>query len=491
MTPRHDDSNSENDVNKTESNNQNNKDTSSHISVESDDIPVVSGKKRRFTVFSRIPILKKLTNPTKNTSRRLKLYEIYKFADNIDIFLMFIGIIAASGVGVTYGAMYWFNRHLLDNLILVGNDSMKMTNTINSNESQATNSSSKYNMTSPYNVIQSMSKNYIIVGGISIFLYWLAWASWMIAAERQIRRIRYKLFRNILCQEIGWFDIHGIGELDNRLNDNLDKVKNGLNEKVPAFLSLVSRIICLLIFAMITGWKLSLVFLSVSPLIILVYRITILITVKYTAIEIEAYSTAASIAEEALENIRTVTSFHGQQKEEERYSQNLLSAKKVGIGKSLCMGISQGLGQLLSFSAITLAFWYGLKLTRTESQNYTPGTLLIVLNSCLSVITLATNFIPCLHTFAEASASGSFVFDMIERKTKIDVSDDEGKKPETIKGDIEFKDVKFSYPTRQESYILQNFSIKIPSGKTIALIGASGCGQQLPGIISLGFIGIY
>ncbi|CAF1398437.1 unnamed protein product, partial [Adineta steineri] len=135
------------------------------------------------------------------------------------------------------------------------------------------------------------------------------------------------------------------------------------------------------------------------------------------------------------------------------------------------MGVSQGLGQLLSFSAITLTLWYGLKLTRTESHHYTPGALF------MNVTILATQFMPCFQTFAEASASGSFVFDMIER-ANINVLDGEGKKPETIKGDIEFKDVTFSYPTRQESCILQNFSMKISSGKTIALVGASGCGKS-------------
>ncbi|CAF1114071.1 unnamed protein product [Adineta steineri] len=483
MTFRHNDSNSENDITKKESNNRNNKDTSSHISVESDNISIVSGEKHRFTFLSRIPLLRKSTKPLKNTSnRRIKLLEIYKFADKVDILLMIIGIIAALATGVSYATMFYFNRQLLDNLILLGNNSMKTTSTnqypADSNECQATYSSNEYNITLPYNAIQSISKNYIILGCISIFLYWVAWASWMTTAERQIRRIRYKLFRNILYQEIGWFDVHSIGELNNRLNDDLDKVKNGINEKVPDFVSLVSRAICLLIYGLIIGWKLSLVFLSVSPLFILMYKITIVIIVKYSAKEIEAYSLASSITDEALGNIRTVTSFHGQQKEEERYSQNLFSATKVGIKKSLCMGVSQGLGQLLSFSAITLTFWYGLKLTRTESQHYTPGTLFMVLTSCLTATVLATQFIPCFRSFAEASASGSFVFDMIERKTKINVSDDEGKKPEIIKGDIEFKNVKFSYPTRQESYILQNFSMKIPSGKTIALVGASGCGKS-------------
>ncbi|CAF1469736.1 unnamed protein product [Adineta steineri] len=236
---------------------------------------------------------------------------------------MIIGIIAASATGVAYAAMFYFNRQLLDNLVFTSNNSMKMTDTnqypADSNECQSTYSSYEHNIISPYNVIQSMSKNYIIIGCISIFLYWVAWASWMIAAERQIRRIRYKLFRNILSQGIGWFDVHSIGELNNHLNDDLDKVKNGINEKVPGFVSLVSRSICVLIYGLIIGWKLSLVFLSVLPLIILVYKITIIIIVKYSIKEIEAYSLASSIAEETLGNIQAVTSFHGQEKEEERF----------------------------------------------------------------------------------------------------------------------------------------------------------------------------
>jgi ABC-type multidrug transport system fused ATPase/permease subunit len=57
---------------------------------------------------------------------------------------------------------------------------------------------------------------------------WLAWDSWMIAAERQIRRIRFLLFRNLLRQEIGWFDVHSTGELNSRLIEDLDKMKDGM-----------------------------------------------------------------------------------------------------------------------------------------------------------------------------------------------------------------------------------------------------------------------
>ena len=69
--------------------------------------------------------------------------------------------------------------------------------------------------------IRPYINDFIILGFVSLIFGWIGWASWIITAERQIRRIRFKLFRNILRQEIGWFDMHNAGELSNRLIDDL------------------------------------------------------------------------------------------------------------------------------------------------------------------------------------------------------------------------------------------------------------------------------
>ena len=96
---------------------------------------------------------------------------------------------------------------------------------------------------SPHEVIQGIVRYYVMLGFLSIFFYWVAWVSWITAAERQVRRIRFvrcresnrsnwidrligfsfALFRNILRQEIGYFDVHNAGELSNRLIDDLGK----------------------------------------------------------------------------------------------------------------------------------------------------------------------------------------------------------------------------------------------------------------------------
>ena len=60
----------------------------------------------------------------------------------------------------------------------------------------------------------------------------------------------------------------------------------------------------------------------------------------------------------------------------------------------------------------------------------------------------------------------------------IDSSSGNGLKPESVIGDIEFNDVYFSYPARKEAHVLTRFSLRIPAGKTVALVGSSGSGKS-------------
>lgn len=75
------------------------------------------------------------------------------------------------------------------------------------------------------------------------------------------------------------------------------------------------------------------------------------------------------------------------------------------------------------------------------------------------------------------------MFETIERKPKIDAYDTNGVVLEDIKGDIELKDVHFRYPARPDVQIFSGFSLFVPSGTTMALVGQSGSGKST--VISL------
>lgn len=90
---------------------------------------------------------------------------------------------------------------------------------------------------------------------------------------------------------------------------------------------------------------------------------------------------------------------------------------------------------------------------------------------------------PNLQALSFALGAGGKVFETIDRTPPIDSASPDGLKPSYCDGEIELQGIDFSYPARAEVQILKNFSLSIPSGKTTALVGASGSGKST--IVSL------
>ena len=87
----------------------------------------------------------------------------------------------------------------------------------------------------------------------------------------------------------------------------------------------------------------------------------------------------------------------------------------------------------------------------------------------------------CLSTLkdiADACSAGKRINMMINRVPKIDSENMEGKILEEVYGEVEFKNIKFAYPSRPENIVCKSLSLKIPAGKTVALVGPSGCGKS-------------
>lgn len=82
-----------------------------------------------------------------------------------------------------------------------------------------------------------------------------------------------------------------------------------------------------------------------------------------------------------------------------------------------------------------------------------------------------------MQTFNQAKAAGKEVFQVINRKPMI-YTNKEGKNLDHVIGSIDICDVHFAYPSRKEMLILQGFSLSIPAGKVVALVGSSGCGKS-------------
>ncbi|XP_038611568.1 phosphatidylcholine translocator ABCB4-like isoform X1 [Tachyglossus aculeatus] len=189
-----------------------------------------------------------------------------------------------------------------------------------------------------------------------------------------------------------------------------------------------------------------------------------------------AYAKAGAVAEEALAAIKTVTAFGGQSRELTRYKRHLEEAEKIGIKKAITANLSLGTAFFLIYASYALAFWYGSSLTL--SKEYTLGNTMTVFFSIIYGAFSVGQAAPCMDAFANARGAARTIFEIIDSNPQIDSFSERGDKPGNLKGNLEFRNVHFSYPARPEVQILKGLNLKVNSGQTVALVGNSGCGKS-------------
>lgn len=317
---------------------------------------------------------------------------------------------------------------------------------------------------------------YSAIGAGVLVAAYIQVSFWCLAAGKQIFKIRKQFFHAIMRQEIGWFDMHDVGELNTRLTDDVSKINEGIGDKIGIFFQSIATFLTGFIVGFTRGWKLTLVILAVSPVLGFSAAIWAKVLSSFTDKELLAYAKAGAVAEEVLAAIRTVIAFGGQKKELDRYNKNLEEAKKLGIKKAVTANISMGAAFLLIYASYALAFWYGTSLVL--SDEYTIGQVLTVFFSVLIGAFSIGQASPSIEAFANARGAAYEIFSIIDNKPSIDSFSKNGYKPDNIKGNLEFKNVHFHYPSRKEVQILKGLNLKVQSGQTVALVGNSGCGKS-------------
>uniref|UniRef100_A0A668U9P8 Uncharacterized protein n=1 Tax=Oreochromis aureus TaxID=47969 RepID=A0A668U9P8_OREAU len=318
---------------------------------------------------------------------------------------------------------------------------------------------------------------YVGIGfGVLIVSYFQI-AFWVTAAAKQTQRIRKTYFRKVMRMEIGWFDCNSVGELNTRISDDINKINSAIADQVSIFIERISTFIFGFMVGFIGGWKLTLVVIAVSPLIGIGAGLMAMAVARLTGRELKAYAKAGAVADEVLSSIRTVAAFGGEEKEAERYDRNLVEAQNWGVKKGTIIGVFQGYLWCIIFLCYGLAFWYGSKLV-IDTKEMTAGTLIQVFFGVLMAAMNLGQASPCLEAFASGRAAAKSIFETIDREPEIDCLSEEGHKLDKVKGDIEFHNITFYYPSRPDVKILDNLSMQIRAGETTAFVGPSGSGKS-------------
>ena len=332
------------------------------------------------------------------------------------------------------------------------------------------------------NSIDKTIKRYLILGSILFISHFLQAFGWQYSAFRQIHRFKEHYFFIIMSQEQAYFDNNNSFELVTKVQMQLQQIELGLGDKFGFVIQKIFNVITGFTISFLVNWKLSLIVLTVAPLtLFLIFYFTSVVK-NASKISKKAYQKAGGIAEEMLYNIQTIYSFLNLDFETQRFNRNIDEVYKCEKDKALKAGLSQSIMGLSSYISFSVAIFFGKKIIINNKINNIEyglrvGDILIVILSMSTAVWSFRSIAPNLKIIIDAATSSKDYFKLCERRPKIYYSEFPIiKNKDEIVGKIEFKNVYFSYDSKKN--ILDNFSLKVDSGKKVALVGESGCGKS-------------
>ncbi|XP_065843600.1 ATP-dependent translocase ABCB1-like [Oscarella lobularis] len=446
--------------------------------------------KRRKTTTHRSSKVSDSSSRVEPKLKPVSYHTLYQFADGIDVIFILLGSVSAiiHGLGwplvcINLGQLIdTFINHFQGNNVTIPDatfDLIQGPNALDSSRSRVMfcNGSMRKPDCLPFE--SEMAKRAIyfaIIGAITLVFAFFQISLWVMASQRQITRMKKAVFKAILAQEVGWFDLHNHAEITSQLVDGIEKVHEGIGDKVGVFIQGLASFVAGLGIAFWKSWEMTLVVLSLVPLLIISLAFISKMVARFSTQVQTAYGRAGVIAEEVLAAIRTVTAFGGQNKAATKYEACLDDARRLGRKKGVSSGVAVGCVYFVLFSMFALAFWYGSKLI--EREEMTPGNVLTTFYALLIGTFMLGYAAPNFFKFATATGAAAGLFAILNHKPKIDSSDETGMRLRSVQGLIEFIDVDFSYPSRPGIKILNSITFSVNSGETIALVGASGCGKS-------------
>ena len=304
-----------------------------------------------------------------------------------------------------------------------------------------------------------------------------------IAAIRTTRTIRKAFLESTLRQEVWHFDKESNGSISSQVTTNGNRINQGIAEKLATLVQATSLFFSAFIVALAVQWKLTLIVMTIVPAIFIVTGGCIAVDAQVEAKVTRIYSRAAVVAQDAISSVKTVHAFFAHQKIAKKYSEYLEDAHKEGWKKSPVYGILFSVEYFLVLAGTALAFWQGFRMYASDEIT-DVGTVLTVVLSVTIGATAMSSIAPQIQSFTNASSAAAELFSIIEKQSLLDPLDTTGKRSESLRGDIQIRNLSFAYPARPTAQVLHDLNLSIPAGKRTALVGASGCGKStLVGLI--------
>ncbi|PUZ76060.1 hypothetical protein GQ55_1G260600 [Panicum hallii var. hallii] len=379
---------------------------------------------------------------------------VFSHADAVDVALMALGLVGAVGDGMATPLRLLIASRIANDLGSGPDHLDQFTSRINAN------------------VIKI-----VFIACAAWVMAFLEGYCWARTAERQASRMRARYLQAVLRQDVEYFDLRAgsTSEVVTSVSNDSLVVQDALAEKVPSFVMYVSTFAGSYVVGFALLWRLTLVTLP-SALLLIFPGVAYGRALTDLARRIrDQYARPGAVAEQAVSSVRTVYSFVAERATMARFSAALEESARLGLRQGLAKGVAVG-SNGIAFAIYAFNIWYGSRLVMYHGY---PGGTVFVVSSLIVIggVSLGSA-LSNVKYFSEATAAAERTLEMIRRVPKIDSESAAGEELANVAGEVEFKHVDFCYPSRPGSPVLANFSLRVPAGHTVALVGQSGSGKS-------------
>jgi len=296
-------------------------------------------------------------------------------------------------------------------------------------------------------------------------------------SERSMADIRRSLYESYMTLPLRFYDVRRTGELFSRITADVSLLQDTFTITLSEFIRQTSILIIGIVVLFVTNPELTLFMLATIPILVISGFFFGRFIRKISKKTQDALAEANIVVEETLQAVSTVKTFTNELFETLRYGKSLNEVVSLAIKNSLYRGGFVSFIIFALFGGIVLVLWYGANLV--EQGEITIGELTSFIIYTMFIGGSIGGLGNIYGSLQKAVGASDRVLEILDEETEQDISDSKSSiQIPRLKGEIVFKDVKFTYPSRKDIEVLKGINLEIKPGEKVALVGHSGAGKS-------------
>ncbi len=307
--------------------------------------------------------------------------------------------------------------------------------------------------------------------------------------ENSLSNIRFALYENLVKLPMSFFSQKRVGELNSRISADISQLQDTFTTTIAEFLRQLILIIGGFVILGSISPKLTLMMLAIVPVVAVAAVVFGRFIRKYGKKTQDKVAESQVIVEETLQGISNVKAFANEWYEIQRYKNKIKEIVKIAIKGGQYRGYFASFIILCLFGCVVAVVWYGITLTIKGEVEGVGDLISFVLYTTF----IGASFGGIAEMYAQiqkAVGATERVFELLEEKPEEINAKSNASTLEKIKGNVTFKNVAFSYPSRKEVQVLKDVNFSAAFGQKIAIVGPSGAGKSTISSLLLRFYDI-